>query len=174
MLQECSFGSDRVEVTCPWSPHVTFGGKRQGCGFEFIMNCALLSLCAVRGRTCTTARKRPGGSGSLLGTRPCSAGPSVAPTLQELGSTRCTSLIYKDGTVDYVEDDDVWANGEEPSLPKLGSGQTEFLAIPLEASSSGPSGDEVVDRSALRRVRRGVRTCAANEGDATQLGEDQT
>ena len=107
--------------------------------------------------------------GDRTGARSCATAKEQAPTLGELGSTRCTSLIYRDGTVDYVEDEDVWTNGEELSLSKPWIGQTEFLAISPEVATESPPAEEVADHTALRRVRRGA-TLAATEGDAACLG----
>ena len=39
-----------------------------------------------------------------------------------------SNFIVKDGIVDYVEDEDVWTNGEELSLPRPWIRKTEFLA----------------------------------------------
>ena len=61
-------------------------------------------------------KKSPRGLSVSPGARSSDAAGGQAPALGELGPTRCTSLIYQDGTVDYVEDEEVWANGEELSL----------------------------------------------------------
>ena len=111
------------------------------------------------------------GLSGLPGAQSSDAAGGQAPTLGELGPTRCTSLIYQDGTVDYVEDEEVWANGEELSLSKQWIGQTEFIALPPDPTSEHPSAEDAVDYSALRRVRRGIITRATSEGDAACQGE---
>ena len=78
-------------------------------------------------------------------------------------------MIYRDGTGDYVQDEEVWANGEELSLTKQWIGQTEFIALPLSPTSENPSAEGAANHKPLRRVHRAAVTRSTAEGsDACQ------
>ena len=144
MLLECSFGSSRAGGQPKEPPSGDYWRNEPGVWIR--VHCEpRTALYVPSEEDLAVGGKRQVGRVSSLGARSGGAAGGQAPTLGEPGPTRRTSLIYRDGIVDYVEDEDVWANGEELSLTKQCIGQTEFLALPLSPTSENPSAEEAVN-----------------------------